>query len=356
MGSMRVVLGVVALTLLGVGFWLGWRLHPAKYTSKPVSAQTVPGASIGDASDDSSGAGATEVYAHNLMLRKGPSFRVYVRWLRGQLVRTKRNEVPSFDDSDSFYLNIDDGVLRANIGDLGNYLNSGGLGASPLKNLTLWGDGAQLNIKGTLHKVVPLPVQITGQLAIAPGNRIQFHVQKIDVLKIPFKWILGTVHITVQDLVGANKLPGLTVSGDDIFFDTEALLPPPHIRGRLTEIHIVNPDLEEVYGSAQADVTRVEQWRNFLRLKGGSLDFGKLTMHGVDLTMIDISNDAWFDLDLTNYQEQLVNGYTHMTPEAGLQIFMPDLGDIPASAKAKNISLEWMKNRYAPVPKSVTQH
>jgi hypothetical protein len=78
-------------------------------------------------------------------------------------------------------------------------------------------------------------------------------------------------------------------------------------------------------------------------------------MHDVDLTMIDISNDAWFDLDLSHYQDQLVYGYTHMTPEAGLQIFMPDLDNIPRNANTKKISLEWMKNRYAPVPKSVTR-
>ncbi len=56
-------------------------------------------------------------------------------------------------------------------------------------------------------------------------------------------------------------------------------------------MRVVNPDLEEIYGDAQTDVTRVEQWRNFLRLSDGTIDFGKLTMHHVDLMMIDISKD-----------------------------------------------------------------
>ncbi len=54
--------------------------------------------------------------------------------------------------------------------------------------------------------------------------------------------------------------------------------------------------------------------------------------------MIDISNDPWFDLDLANYQNQLVYGYTHMTPEAGLQIFMPDLRQLGANANTKSIA------------------
>jgi hypothetical protein len=352
---MRIVLVLLGIALVAGAFWLGWRIHGAAHNSKTASAPASSNGLPGDGTNAPSYTGPTDVYAHNLMLRKGPSFRVYVRWLRGQLVRASTNEIPSFDDSDSFFLDVHDGVLRANIGDIANYLNSGGLGNSPLKNVTLWGNGTQINLKGTLHKVVPLPIQITGQLSIVPDNRIRLHVQKIDVLKIPFKWLLNSLHVNVSDLVGSSKIPGLQISGNDILFDSKTLLPPPHIRGRLTAVHIVNPDLEEIYGSAQADLTRVEQWRNFLRLKGGSLGFGKLTMHDVDLTMIDISNDAWFDLDLAHYQEQLVYGYTHMTPQAGLQIFMPDLNNIPRNADTRKISLEWMKNRYAPVPESATR-
>jgi hypothetical protein len=97
-------------------------------------------------------------------------------------------------------------------------------------------------------------------------------------------------------------------------------------------------------------VERVEQWRNFLRLSGGTIDFGKLTMHQVDLIMIDISKDPWFDLDLANYQEQLVNGYTRMTPQAGLQIFMPDRREIKHN---QSVSIEWYKNRNTPPPSNI---
>ena len=77
-------------------------------------------------------------------------------------------------------------------------------------------------------------------------------------------------------------------------------------------------------------------------------------MRHVDLMMVDLSQDAWFDLDLTNYQDQLVKGYTRMTPEAGLQIFMPSLEQIPADKKNHNISMEWMKHRNMPPPPDVT--
>src|SRR6185369_1239827 len=63
----------------------------------------------------------TTVYAHNLMLRKGPDFRVYIGWLRGQLIRTRSNVNPSFDDPESFSMEVKSGVIRANMGDITNF-------------------------------------------------------------------------------------------------------------------------------------------------------------------------------------------------------------------------------------------
>ncbi len=325
---------------------------PVAGASSPAAQVPAPSAASG--ATKSADTGSTKVYAHNLLLRKGPSFRVYVRWLNGEMVRSHRNVNPSFDDPDSFFLDIKTGVLRANIGDIGNFLNAGGVTNSPLKNITLSGNGNQIKLTGTLHKLISLPIEMTGTIAAVPDNRIQIHVTKLNVLKLPFKGLLGGLHISIADLFHPQGIPGIQVSGNDIFLDTQKLLPPPHIRGQLTSVSVVNPDLEEIYGNAQEDVSRVEQWRNFIRLSDGTLDFGKLTMHHVDLIMIDISKDAWFDLDLANYQTQLVNGYTRMTPQAGMQIFMPDLRDIPQNKTTQNISIEWYRNRNLPPPADVT--
>lgn len=296
----------------------------------------------------------TSVYAHNLMLRKGPDFRIYVRWLRGQMVRTHPDVNPTFDDPESFFLDIKTGVIRANIGDIGIFLNAGGVANSPLRNITLLADGDQIKLKGTLHKLISLPVELLGSVTATSDNRIQLHVNKLSVLKIPLKGLLGGLNISVSDLFQPKGIPGIEVSGNDIFFSTLKLLPPPHIHGQLSKVRVVSPDIEEVYGNAEDTVARVEQWRNFLRLNDGTIDFGKLTMHHVDLIMVDLSDDAWFDLDLNNYQNQLVNGYTRMTPQAGLQIFMPDLDTLPKTKGAQSVSLEWLKNRNAPPPRDVT--
>ncbi len=363
MGSRRLIIGGLAV-VAAVGALLLWHYYSAMHASTAKeSSTTSESAVILDAGNKSpiapgsitaSDSGPTNVYAHNLMLRKGSTgFRVYVRWLRGLMVRTSRTVNPSFDEPESFVLDVKTGVIHTNVGDLANFLNAEVSGAA-FRGITLTGDGDTIKLRGTLHKIIPLPVELIATIGVAPGNRVQIHVNKINVLKIPLKGLLGGFHVEVANLFQPGNIPGIEVSGNDIFLDTQKLLPPPHIRGELTAVRIVNPDVEEIYGNATEDVSRVQQWRNYLQLDGGTIDFGKLTMRHVDLIMVDLSDDAWFDLDLANYQEQLVNGYTRMTPQAGLQIFMPDLDTLPKNKSNQTISLEWLKNRNLTPPADLT--
>ncbi len=323
--GLAVLLSVCILLLV----FVVWHLRSTRLASQPSASATSTGkSSPGTTIPTTPESAPTAVYAHNLILRKGPDFRIYVRWLRGNMVR--------------------------NIGDIGHFLNAGPVADSPLRNITLLADGDHIKLNGTLRKLISMPVELLGSVAAAPNNRIQVHVTKLSVLKIPLKGLLGGLHISVSDLFHPKGIQGIEVSGNDIFFDTFKLLPPPHIHGQMTKVRVVTPDIEEVYGNAEEAVTRFQQWRNFLRLNDGTIDFGKLTMHHVDLTMVDLSNDEWFDLDLNNYQTQLVYGYTRMTPEAGLQIFMPDLDDLPKNKGSQKISMEWLKHRNLPPPADIT--
>lgn len=349
------LIGIVGLVAALV-FVLVWHFRPVKQTartgSSASSASSAP-APCPPTSDGSSPTSPTIIYAHNVLLRKGHGLGVYISWLHGQMTRAHANVVPSFDDPASFFLDIKTGVLQANLGQIASFLNAGGLSKSPLRNISLSGNNNQLKLTGTLHKVLPLPVEMTGEVSALPDGRIQLHATKIGVVKIPMKALLRNLNVSVADLFGPKSVPGIQVSGNDIVLDPTTLMPPPHIRGHLTDVQITNSSLEEVYGNSRKDETRVEQWRNFLRLRDGTISFGKLTMNYVDLIMIDVSSDEWFDLDLAHYQEQLVNGYTRVTPQAGLQIFMPDFGNIPQNEANANIGIEWMKNRNIAPPEGI---
>src|SRR3979490_1030078 len=98
-----------------------------------------------------------------------------------------------------------------------------------------------------------MPVELLGTVAASPDHRLQVHVTKLSVLKIPLKGLLGGLHISVSDLFHSRVIPGVQVSGNDIFFHTLKRLPAPHIHGELTKLRVVAPDIEEVYGNAADD-------------------------------------------------------------------------------------------------------
>ncbi|HVO62294.1 MAG TPA: hypothetical protein VMT53_15260 [Terriglobales bacterium] len=318
-----------------------------KSTSVSEALAAAPASSAQTNTADSS----TEVLMHNVVLNDGPTLKLYVRWLRGWMRPTRSGITPSFDDPKSFALDISTGVVKVNLSDVAAALNSGMLQGSPLSKVSLAPSGKQLKVNGTVHKILPLPFEMVGDLGATPDGRIVMHVASFRVLKIPLKGILKVFDVKAGDLVGPKGAKGVQAAGNDIYFDPEQILPDPQKRGKLTDVHLKNADIVAVYGVARPEVVNHREWRNFIRLRGGSLDFGKLTMHKVDLVMIDVSDDEWFKFDLDHYQEQLVNGYSRMTPQAGLQIFMPDIDRIPHNRATQNISLEWARNRkIAPPP------
>jgi hypothetical protein len=193
---------------------------------------------------------------------------------------------------------------------------------------------------------------VIASVSVATDDRVRVHISKIDVLKLPVKGLLGLLHVSAADLVKSN-IDGVEIEGNDLLLDTHKLLPPPHIRGHLTQVSVHSPDIQAVFGDAAENVERVELWRNFFSLKGGTIDFGSLSMHPVNIIMIDISSNPWFDLDLVNYRQQFASGYTRMTADSGLQMFIPDLRDIRSKPAQQNDSIQWFKDRNIPPPPQI---
>ncbi len=325
-------------------------------------AAALPALPARHADADPAAAAPTRIYAHNLLLQQGPSIRVYIPWLRGKLVRRDPTQVPSLDLPDSFALQVERGVMRIQMSDLSRFLNSGTIPHAPFSNVSFAEKNGLLVMRATVQelKLVPVPVELTGKLSAVGGNLVAFQVAKVHVLHVPVGGLLHTFNLKLGDLFHSNA-SGITVTGNTVYFNAHTLPPPPHITGHITSVQLIHDArglaLEAIYDHAGDDTKEEEHWRDFLKLTGGTLRFGKLTMTHVDLILIDeASKDPFFDLDLAHYQTQLVHGITRVTPEAGLQLFMPSLGQLPNAEPSAKITKEWLKDRDLPAPAAVPSH
>lgn len=68
---------------------------------------------------------------------------------------------------------------------------------------------------------------------------------------------------------------------------------------------------------------------NYMAYHGNQLRFGKLTMSDVDLTLMDMDPNDPFDFSLDHYLQQLQAGYTKITANFGLRVFMKDFDKLP---------------------------
>jgi hypothetical protein len=160
----------------------------------------------------------TKVLMHNVILNEPPGFQLRVRWLRGEMRPTRPNVIPSFDEPNSFVLDIQDGVVATKLSEISKILNGGLLRGTPLENVVLAAEGKQLKLTGTLHKGIPLPIEMISDVGAAPDGRIRLHVVKLRVLKLPVKALLQSFHVKVGDLVGAKGAEGVQIVEDDIYF------------------------------------------------------------------------------------------------------------------------------------------
>jgi hypothetical protein len=284
-----------------------------------------------------------------VLLRKGPILKVQISWLRGYMQPTRPNVPVSLDDVSSFNIEAQGGQVSATLDELGSIVNQAGIAGTGLSDLQFVNESGVLRLKARYRKL--FPIQVDGDVSSAGTDRIRVHVSKIAFLKIPVSGLLHVFHLKTADLVDDKHAKGVQVTNDDIYIDLGQLLPPPHLRGVMTSVQVQGDQMVVTFGDGDSEVVKREQWRNYFRLRGGTVLFGKLQMTDADMIMIDTSADEWFDLDLDHYQQQMVYGYSRVTPEAGLQVFMPDVSVI--SHLKTHLDMEWVKHRDQPPPSDI---
>ncbi len=285
----------------------------------------------------SQGAKYTVVTAYHVIFLESSGLQLRTDWLQGRLYPTRAGTVPSLDDPASFKVEVEAGKTEISLPDLSRTLKATVLKNSKLKNVRILARGRQeIEIDARLQKVVPLPVQLLGEIAATRDGRLAIRIQSLKVLHIPFKGLLRAVHLSPSELVDVHDSKAIQIQGESIYLNTDQLLPPPRKFGNLTSVHFTEAgDLEEDYGSPTAlgDLARRGKAQNFMQLEGGAVRFGKLTMQNTDMTLIDSSPGDWFQFDLEHYRSQLVAGDLHMTMSGGLLVFTPDYDKIEGSGK-----------------------
>jgi len=190
------------------------------------------------AGQDSSYAGrrdsTVQVQMHKVPYHFTDEVAVHIQNLRGELVPTKNNSIPVFDDKDSFVLSITDAEITISATAMSNVLNSYILVRpdSPLKDISIRVEKDELKVKGKLHSKGNILFEMDATASVTPGGKIRLSAKSIKALHLPVKGLMDLIGTNLARLIKAGKLTGMQAEKDDLILDPQQILPPPHIAGK----------------------------------------------------------------------------------------------------------------------------
>lgn len=271
---------------------------------------------------------ATHVEMRNVDFYIDPQVALRVRTLSGTM-RSKTGGVVMFDDKSSFIINVESGEVGLTGTDLSLLLNKYVFGyrGSPLRGISVRTSGSEIIERGTLHKVFPMPFEIHAQLSVTPDGRIRIHPVRTEIMGVHVDRLMKGLGIALDEVINLKKAKGAAISGNDIYLTPSAILPPPSVEGRVTDVRVEGDRVVQVFGSASASPSTAipdNAARNYMFYRGGTLRFGKLEMLDADMQIIDLDPEDPFAFELGRYQPQLVAGYSKTMTDGALTVFMPD--------------------------------
>ncbi len=266
----------------------------------------------------------THIEMRNVNYHYDNELAVHIRYLRGKLIPLRNGIPPTFDDRLSFSVSIDSAEIAISAAGLTTLMNKYVFSypGSSIKNVNIRMRGQELDQTGTAHKGVDVPFQMRAGISTTPDGRIRLHPVSFKVLHMPVEGALHLFGLHIGDLVDPKQARGIQLQRDDLILDPSVMLPPPKMFGRATAVAVEGDRLVQFFGAVAAHESGTQ---NYIRFTGGTIRFGKLTMHDADLSLIDADPSDLFEFSLERYKEQLVAGYSKTTQAFGLDVFMPDI-------------------------------
>ncbi|MEO8201407.1 MAG: hypothetical protein ABI679_12850 [Gemmatimonadota bacterium] len=261
-----------------------------------------------------------------------PEVVLHIRSLRGQLESTREGKPPVFEDGTSYRMRIMSAEIMVDTTSLGLLINRYVFGyrGAPIRDLHLSVEGEDLIQKGKLGNVT---FTIHSQVSLTPAGEIRLHPTDVKVLGFNADGLMKKLGIELDEMVKVQPNRGIRIEENDFLLDVAAILPPPRIRGRLSRVRLVPGGMVQTFGAGDSVPPRTAfgdsmPSPNFMYYHGASIQFGKLTMSGTDLLIVDADPRDRFGFFLGRYHEQLVAGTHRTTPSDGLVVRMPDLADL----------------------------
>ena len=267
---------------------------------------------------------------HNVLFHLTEDASAHLETLSGEIWPVGKFEMPTFGDKNSFEVRVTRGRISITPEALSSIMNEYVFAAkdAPLKELSVTIDKGRLKIKGKMPSKGDIPFETAGTVSVTPDGRLRVHTEKVKALHVPVKGVMGVLGIELASVLNTSKIDGLDTEKNDLLMDLSQLLPPPHIRGKVTGVKVERNAIITIFGDGEKSAPASKETGNYMVFLGNPVRFGKLTMENADITVLDLDPGDPLDWNQDHYKDQLVAGYSKITPSFGLRAYVKDFAKL----------------------------
>jgi len=306
---------------------------PPPTTGETAPAPAQPSALPPPVAPESPTNQVVQAQMRNVLFRFSTSIAANIEFLNGEFLPTGNNPMPVFDDKTSFMVKVKSARISITPEALAAVMNTHVFtkANSPLKDLTVTIEGSNVRVKGKLHSKGDVPFETLGSLSPTKDGKIRIHSEKVKAFRIPVQGIMSLFGVELVNVLDTSKVDGIDTDKNDLILDLAQLLPPPHIQGIVTAVRVENGKIVTIFGAP--DKSEPLEKGNYMAFRGGRLRFGKLTMENSDLSLFDLDPADPLDWFQERYKDQLVSGYSKITPDFGLRAYVRDFAKLSRASK-----------------------
>ncbi|GIW22375.1 MAG: hypothetical protein KatS3mg068_1382 [Candidatus Sericytochromatia bacterium] len=234
--------------------------------------------------------------------------------LQADLIDRTPNDPLNFKDVASFDMNIKNGILSLKDAELSSLVkNLLKKETDLIKDINFNfqpGNNAEVNLQ--VKKVLKFNIKINGKLSAQPvNNMVRFTPNKISVNKIPIQGLLKLFKLEIGELVKVGNPNGsFFTSGDSIYFGPTKFVENPKINGEIHDVRTGLGTISILLGKDSANYQNTPLYgsNNYLRLRGGNVDFNGFNLQDADVALLDGTPNDPFDIENDPSQKVISKG------------------------------------------------
>lgn len=281
---------------------------------------------------------ATRIWMRNVVMFPYDNAPATVSRLSGTAVPTRAGRPIDMDDVTSYAVEVRHAEMHMPAATMQALMNQYILPSADtaIKRVTVsFGDGT-IEMRGTMRKL-GLPIGFTATAVASPTPQGEMRITIVRMKAAGFipKSFMDAIGLKMSKVAQPDNRQVFRIVGDTMIMPVSSMFPPPKFLGPLKSVRVTPQGMDSVVGRGTDDMPAGLRTGAHVHMRGGQVNFGRLTMARTDLTMVPKGDAGSLGFSPRNYYRQLSAGYSISQPDFGLVGHVADYRTLarPASAE-----------------------